>query len=183
MSDCSRSFDSAFSAFPDTNLFSEGSISYSFKIRSGSSLDNLKTPGPVEDTDRYFENAENGDQQEPSIDSPTTPLPPRTSHKEAVIPSERDTTSAESDEQAAERDAEESSFFGPQTEMPETPFGKKVFPDHIQTAQDYRKWDEQGREWLYGYVWFCQKKDQSITRGYMQVGCTLTDCSRLDDVR
>jgi hypothetical protein len=36
-------------------------------------------------------------------------------------------------------------------------------------AEEYRKWDERGREWLYGYVWFEQRKDGGITRGYMQV--------------
>jgi hypothetical protein len=36
-------------------------------------------------------------------------------------------------------------------------------------AEEYRKWDEQGREWLYGYVWFEQRKDGGIARGYMQV--------------
>jgi hypothetical protein len=60
-------------------------------------------------------------------------------------------------------------FFGPQTEAPETPLNKKVLPTQIQAAEDYRKWDERGREWLYGFVWFCQKKDRSVVRGYMQV--------------
>jgi hypothetical protein len=36
-------------------------------------------------------------------------------------------------------------------------------------AEEYRKWDERGREWLYGYVWFEQRKDGGIARGYMQV--------------
>lgn len=62
-------------------------------------------------------------------------------------------------------------FFGPKTELPETPLAKKVLPTQVQTAEDYRKWDERGREWLYGFVWFCQKKDRSVTRGYMQVSC------------
>jgi len=39
-------------------------------------------------------------------------------------------------------------------------------------AEEYRKWDERGREWLYGYVWFEQRKDGGITRGYMQVSVT-----------
>jgi len=38
-----------------------------------------------------------------------------------------------------------------------------------ETADDYRKWDERGREWIYGFVWFEQRKDRSISRGYMQV--------------
>lgn len=37
-------------------------------------------------------------------------------------------------------------------------------------ADEYRKWNERGREWLYGYVWFEQRKDRGIARGYMQVG-------------
>lgn len=36
-------------------------------------------------------------------------------------------------------------------------------------AEEYRKWNERGREWLYGYVWFEQRKDGGIARGYMQV--------------
>ena len=39
-------------------------------------------------------------------------------------------------------------------------------------AQEYRRWDERGREWLYGYVWFEQRKDKDIVRGYMQVRIT-----------
>jgi len=61
------------------------------------------------------------------------------------------------------------SFFGPKTELPETPMAQKVLPTPVQTAEDYRRWDERGREWLYGFVWFCQKKDRSLARGYMQV--------------
>lgn len=38
-----------------------------------------------------------------------------------------------------------------------------------QKAEEYRKWDERGREWLYGYVWFEQRRDGGIARGYMQV--------------
>lgn len=37
-------------------------------------------------------------------------------------------------------------------------------------AEEYRQWDERGREWLYGYVWFEQRRDGGIARGYMQVG-------------
>ena len=36
-------------------------------------------------------------------------------------------------------------------------------------AEEYRKWNERGREWVYGYVWFEQRKDGGIARGYMQV--------------
>lgn len=38
-----------------------------------------------------------------------------------------------------------------------------------QKAEEYRKWDERGREWLYGFVWFEQRRDKGISRGYMQV--------------
>lgn len=38
-----------------------------------------------------------------------------------------------------------------------------------ERSMEYRKWDEKGREWLYGYVWFEQRKDRGIARGYMQV--------------
>lgn len=37
-------------------------------------------------------------------------------------------------------------------------------------AAEYRKWDERGREWMYGFVWFQQRRDRGIARGYMQVG-------------
>ena len=42
-----------------------------------------------------------------------------------------------------------------------------------ETAEEYRKWDERGREWLFGYVWFEQRKDGAISRGYMQVSLWL----------
>lgn len=38
-----------------------------------------------------------------------------------------------------------------------------------EKAEEYRKWDERGREWLYGFVWFEQRRDGGIARGYMQV--------------
>lgn len=41
-----------------------------------------------------------------------------------------------------------------------------------EKAEEYRKWDERGREWLYGYVWFEQRQDKGIARGYMQVSTT-----------
>lgn len=45
--------------------------------------------------------------------------------------------------------------------------GKKMSTG--QKAEEYRKWDERGREWLYGFVWFEQRRDKGISRGYMQV--------------
>lgn len=36
-------------------------------------------------------------------------------------------------------------------------------------TEEYRRWDERGREWLYGFVWFEQRRDKGIARGYMQV--------------
>lgn len=102
---------SAFSSFPDTSLFSEGSIQFSFKIRhippDPSSLTHPEPPSPMPDR---FDNPI----------STTTPLL--------------------------------------------TPTGTRT------KADEYRQWDEKGREWLYGYVWFEQKKDPTIVRGYMQVG-------------
>ena len=38
-----------------------------------------------------------------------------------------------------------------------------------EKANEYRQWDERGREWLYGFVWFEQRRDGGIARGYMQV--------------
>jgi hypothetical protein len=43
-----------------------------------------------------------------------------------------------------------------------------------ERSMEYRKWDERGREWLYGFVWFEQRKDRGIARGYMQVSLALT---------
>jgi len=42
---------------------------------------------------------------------------------------------------------------------------------------EYRVWDERGREWLYGYVWFQQKKDRGIARGFMQVSTAIARSS------
>jgi hypothetical protein len=38
-----------------------------------------------------------------------------------------------------------------------------------EKADEYRRWDGRGREWLYGFVWFEQRRDGEIKRGYMQV--------------
>ena len=92
----------AFSSFPDTSLFSEGSILFSFKIRQ-------------------LSNENEGWQSDP-----ISPLPTPTK-------SPKETTSAE------------------------------------QKAEEYRRWDEKGREWLHGFVWFEQRRDRGISRGYMQV--------------
>jgi hypothetical protein len=171
----------AFSAFPDTSLFAEGSISYSFKIRqSVGETSNGRAPAPLarEPSESYFESSSNGEASRSStpseFSSPTgnggeqTPL---ASGSQVDI-----TVSEELEDQLVPLPRtpqplhNKEGFFGPKTELPETPLAKKVLPTQVQTAEDYRKWDERGREWLYGFVWFCQKKDRSLARGYMQVG-------------
>lgn len=130
---CALPLDSAFSAFPDTSLFAEGHISYSFKIRAPAE------DGDPESDKSYFDASD--------IPKPSTGSTPMKSS-----PGDRD-----------------SGFFGPVTEVPETPLSDKTLPSKGETADEYRKWDERGRKWLYGYVWFQQRKDKSIVRGYMQV--------------
>lgn len=107
---------SAFSSFPDTSLFAEGSIQFSFKIRNippdPSSLHHPEPPSPMPDR----------------TDNPIAAVAPTL-----------------------------------------TPTGTRA------KAEEYRRWDERGREWLYGYVWFEQKKDPAIVRGYMQVSYTVCE--------
>ena len=47
-----------------------------------------------------------------------------------------------------------------------------------EKAEEYRKWDERGREWLYGFVWFEQRRDGGIARGYMQVSAMSTSSTQ-----
>ncbi|BEI82755.1 hypothetical protein CcaverHIS002_0306230 [Cutaneotrichosporon cavernicola] len=93
----------AFSSFPDTSLFTEGSIQFSFKIRH-------VPPDPAA----------------LAFPEPPSPNPAAESFSDAVLPEKRD------------------------------------------RADEYRKWDERGREWMYGFVWFQQRRDRGIARGYMQ---------------
>jgi hypothetical protein len=44
--------------------------------------------------------------------------------------------------------------------------------DDKDPADEYRAWVARGGQWLYGYVWFEQRRDKSISRGYMQVSLT-----------
>lgn len=47
--------------------------------------------------------------------------------------------------------------------------------DDADPAEEYREWAARGGQWLYGYVWFEQRRDTSISRGYMQVcSCSVT---------
>ncbi|GMK56685.1 hypothetical protein CspeluHIS016_0305250 [Cutaneotrichosporon spelunceum] len=91
----------AFSSFPDTSLFTEGSIQFSFKIRH-------VPPDPA------------------ALAFPEPPSP----NPVKVEPEKR--------------------------------------ADRTDRADEYRKWDERGREWMYGFVWFQQRRDRGIARGYMQ---------------
>lgn len=42
-----------------------------------------------------------------------------------------------------------------------------------EKAEEYRRWDERGRQWLYGFVWFEQRRDKGVVRGYMQVSLAI----------
>ncbi|WVW86151.1 hypothetical protein I302_108192 [Kwoniella bestiolae CBS 10118] len=126
----------AFSSFPDTSLFSEGSILFSFKIRhippDPSSLAQPEPPSPM--PDRVVKTVE-----EEMIDL-----------KVGDPPEEADALPGGSGNGIS------TPIPAPGTTKP----GDK--------AEEYRKWDERGREWLYGFVWFEQRRDKGITRGYMQ---------------
>ncbi|KAL7418405.1 hypothetical protein Q5752_006863 [Cryptotrichosporon argae] len=115
----------AFSSFPDTSLFAEGSITFSFKIRhippSAASLARPEPPSPMPDRLR------NGPARTEAALVDTSP------------PAVDDAVLA-----AATRET----------------LGQK--------SDEYRRWDESGREWLFGFVWFEQRKDKGIARGYMQ---------------
>lgn len=121
----------AFSSFPDTSLFAEGSIMFSFKIRSippdPSTLSLPEPPSPMPDQVRSMEQA----------------------MTEATINNDRLSAGTPTRSRGASTSSGQSGTGG--------------------KAEEYRKWDERGREWLYGYVWFEQRKDGGITRGYMQV--------------
>ncbi len=137
---------SAFSSFPDTSLFAEGSISYSFKIRQATPVSppaemrsTETTPSP---STSYFATLQSSAPCDPATDD-SIKQPPRT-------PSMQDTPR-----------------FRPAS--PQTPSAQKTLMTKGETADDYRKWDERGREWTYGFVWFEQRKDKNISRGYMQV--------------
>jgi hypothetical protein len=114
---------SAFSSFPDTSLFAEGSIQFSFKIRhippDPSSLAYPEPPSPMPDQVHVI---------------PT----------KGMSMDKSDSASTINDEITSRLSKGE-------------------------RAEEYRKWDERGREWLYGFVWFEQKRDGGIARGYMQV--------------
>ena len=129
-------FCSAFSSFPDTSLFAEGSIMFSFKIRhippDPSTLRLPEPPSPMPDQVDKMEQSMATSSISPSKSSSSSSLrPPGTpDNHSAPVSGRQDTT------------------------------GTK--------AEEYRKWNERGREWVYGYVWFEQRKDRGIARGYMQ---------------
>ncbi|TXT06632.1 uncharacterized protein COLE_05963 [Cutaneotrichosporon oleaginosum] len=107
----------AFSSFPDTSLFTEGSIQFSFKIRH-------VPPNPAE----------------LAFPEPPSPRPG------ADLPPSRRVRSRDSVSEG----------------------GGLHIPEPTDRAEEYRKWDERGREWMYGFVWFQQRRDRGIARGYMQ---------------
>ncbi|WVR07677.1 hypothetical protein IAU60_004719 [Kwoniella sp. DSM 27419] len=128
----------AFSSFPDTSLFSEGSILFSFKIRhippDPSTLLHPEPPSPM--PDRVVKTVE-----EEMFDLCVGDPP----GEAEVLPGGGNGSTISS--------------LTASTSGPIRPRDK---------AEEYRKWDERGREWLYGFVWFEQRRDKGITRGYMQ---------------
>jgi hypothetical protein len=120
----------AFSSFPDTSLFAEGSIQFSFKIRHIS-------PDPS------------------TLHLPEPPSPmPGSGFNIQSGPS-----SAPMDNSKSRLESQSGDGGGP----------SGARPSKGERAEEYRKWDERGREWLYGFVWFEQRRDGGIARGYMQV--------------
>ncbi|WWC72010.1 uncharacterized protein I206_105969 [Kwoniella pini CBS 10737] len=132
----------AFSSFPDTSLFAEGSILFSFKIRhippDPSSLHHPEPPSPM--PDRVVK----------TVEEEMTDL------KVGDPPREAGNLPGGSGNGIDTPGLSESSGSG---------FGPIKAGDK---AEEYRRWDERGREWLYGFVWFEQRRDKGITRGYMQ---------------
>lgn len=127
----------AFSSFPDTSLFAEGSIMFSFKIRH--------IP-PEPSTLRLPE--------------PPSPMPNQVDKMEQAM----EMSSIE-----PTRSSSSSSSY-PQGGSDDNPAPNAGRQEKTGTkAEEYRKWNERGREWVYGYVWFEQRKDVGIARGYMQV--------------
>jgi len=126
----------AFSSFPDTSLFSEGSIVFSFKIRH-------IPPDPA------------------SLiwSEPPSPMPDRTGGL-SVDQSLQDLSLAEKNGPS-----------GVNTSIPTSRSLRDMSTG--EKAEEYRRWDERGREWLYGFVWFEQRRDKGIARGYMQVSSTV----------
>jgi hypothetical protein len=140
---------SAFSAFPDTSLFAEGSIAYSFKIREATPIPSREEHG--ESTTSYFATL----QATHPVQNPSASSSSSTTPVNSDVPLPRTPSS------------DDMHRFGPAS--PQTPAANKILMSKGETAEDYRKWDERGREWTYGFVWFEQRKDISISRGYMQV--------------
>jgi hypothetical protein len=130
----------AFSSFPDTSLFAEGDIMFSFKIRQLP----VDTASP----------------------EPPSPMPGRTSSSESVDPVDGTCNSTGGGISSSNGD-EGPNGNGTDARHPAT-IGKE------ERAEEYRKWDERGREWLYGFVWFEQRRDGGIARGYMQVSMSST---------
>lgn len=142
----------AFSAFPDAGLFQEGHIGYSFKIRdTGPSTlgkdDDAETSNPAQSVNFGTPARRNG----------TAGTLDPNSHVRSISPG------------PVTPPMKQQPFFGIGSEGPETPMAERPAFSRNEVADDYRLWDRKtGREWLYGYVWFEQRRDTSISRGYMQ---------------
>ncbi|OCF38214.1 hypothetical protein I316_00439 [Kwoniella heveanensis BCC8398] len=127
----------AFSSFPDTSLFSEGSILFSFKIR----------------------------QIPPDPHTLLQPEPPSPMPDRVVKTVEEEMLDLSVGDPPGEAEVLPGGGNGSTSALATSTSGPVKAGDK---AEEYRRWDERGREWLYGFVWFEQRRDKGITRGYMQ---------------
>ena len=126
----------AFSSFPDTSLFAEGSIQFSFKIRH-------IPPDPS------------------SLVYPEPPSPMPDREADTLEQSLLDIKLSASSPNSSDEGRQGAGSLGTSTSLKDMSTAEKT--------EEYRRWDERGREWLYGFVWFEQRRDRGIARGYMQV--------------
>lgn len=137
----------AFSAFPDAGLFQEGHIGYSFKIRD---------TGPGTLSDDVADSRHLSANHQTPLRRDSTLLDPHAQTR-SISPG------------PLTPPMKQQPFFGLGSEGPETPMAERPSFTRTEVADDYRLWDRKtGREWLYGFVWFEQRRDTTISRGYMQ---------------
>lgn len=184
--------DSAFSSFPDTSLFAEGSILFSFKIRhtppDPASLPYPEPPSPMPDRHGLSGEIQPTIEQSLSnlnVDTNTSISESPTSLPQHLPTSDANGVTGSESNGSIMRDNSDGllsppttstsmgSFTSSSTVSPSTSQNLPGIMSDGERSVEYRKWDERGREWLYGFVWFEQRKDRGIARGYMQVSFEL----------